>query len=292
MTDQATSETPAKRRLNVTLDSFSMFVEPRTRKNRKQLRLSYSCTNGYPNVNLDTDEEDEPDRNNGYLRLSSRLNSTNFGVFMSYIEQATKESAGWRRKIECFHTYKDGKQHESPVHVNDLIVGVDNQGLVYVSILQAGRTSSKFVFGPSEWHNYKDGEGNVISQKEQNTICASETARCLRIAMMAAVAQDAMDSQTSRAGLPSPSTKPVGEDGGYQKKQWSGNSGGGGYQGGGGGYQKKPWTPNNGGGGGGGYQKKPWTPNNGGGGGGYNRPNSGAPNPKPAADTDIEEFDL
>lgn len=85
----------AKRKLNITLSSFTMFATPRTRKDRKQLRLTFGCTNGYPNVNIETDEEGEPSIENGFLRLSSRLNGTNFHAFLSFIETALKETAGW-----------------------------------------------------------------------------------------------------------------------------------------------------------------------------------------------------
>ena len=287
----------AKRRLNITLSSFTMFATPRTRKDRKQIRLTYGCTNGYPNVNIETDEEGEPTLENGFLRLSSRLNGVNFFAFLNLIESALQESPGWSRGIECYHTYKDGEVLEVPQKINDLKVGVDNQGLVYITILQPGRTSAKFTFGPTEWHNYKDQDGNALSQKEQNHICAKASAEGLRAAMASAIALDSMDLLMGNAGLPSPSKKsefnnqPAGfqktpyqggqnNQGGYQKKPWNNNGGGQGNQGGynNGGYQKKPWN-NNGGGQGnqGGYQKKPWNNNGGGNGGngGYQKPQYG-----------------
>ena len=51
-----------------------------------------------------------------------------------------------------------------------MVVGVDNQGLVYVTILDPSRTSVKFVFGPTEWHNFKDTDGTSVTQKEANEI--------------------------------------------------------------------------------------------------------------------------
>lgn len=285
----------AKRRLNITLSSFTMFATPRTRKDRKQIRLTYGCTNGYPNVNIETDEDGEPTLENGFLRLSSRLNSPNFFAFLNLIEKALEESPGWSRGIECYHTYKDGEVLEVPQKINDLKVGVDNQGLVYLTILQPGRTSAKFTFGPTEWHNYKDQDGNALSQKEQNHICAKAAVDGLRVAMGSAIALDSLDILVGNAGLPSPSKKPEANtqqsgfqktsynggqnnQGGFQKKPWNNN---GGQQGGynnNNGYQKKPWNNNGGGGNGGGsgynqggYQKKPWN-NNGGQQSNYQKP--------------------
>lgn len=109
MSENANKVKEAKRRLNITLSSFTMFATPRTRKDRKQIRLTYGCTNGYPNVNIETDEEGEPTLENGFLRLSSRLNGVNFFAFLNLIESALQESPGWSRGIECYHTYKDGE---------------------------------------------------------------------------------------------------------------------------------------------------------------------------------------
>ena len=297
MSENANKTKEAKRRLNITLSSFTMFATPRTRKDRKQIRLTYGCTNGYPNVNIETDEEGEPTLENGFLRLSSRLNGVNFFAFLNLIESALQESPGWSRGIECYHTYKDGEVLEVPQKINDLKVGVDNQGLIYITILQPGRTSAKFTFGPTEWHNYKDQDGNALSQKEQNHICAKASVEGLRAAMASAIALDSMDLLVGNAGLPSPSKKPEfnsqsagfqktpyqggqSNQGGFQKKPWNNNGNGQNGQGGynNGGYQKKPWN-NNGGGQSnqGGYQKKPWNNNGGGNGGngGYQKPQYG-----------------
>lgn len=271
----AEGEQKAKRRLNMTLDSYTLFAQPRTRKDRKQLRLTFGCSNGYPNVNVETDEEGEGTQENGWLRVSSRLNGTNFGAVMSLVEMAVNQEPGWRRAVECYHTWKDGRQFEEKQHINDLVVGVDNQGLVYMSIIQSGRTTTKFVFGPTEWHNYKKEDGSPWSQKEMNHLCAKETAAGLRVAMNALIANDCMDNATQKAGLPSPSMKPQG-GGDYPKKDWGNGGGQGNYQkkdwgngGQQGGYQKKPWQGNQNGG----YQKKPW--NGGGGNGGGNYQNGG-----------------
>ena len=280
-----------KRNLNITLSSFTMFATPRVRVDKKHLRLMFGCTNGYPNINMETDEEGEPLKENGFLKLSARLNGTNFIAAMGLIKAAVTKEPGWKHAIECYHTWKNGVFSEKPVHVCDLVIGVDNQGLVYITILQSGRTSSKFVFGPTEWHNYKDSDGNNLTQKAINHICATETANGLIPAITAAIALDAVDFQNTRTGMVASTRndkdgdqKPAegngynqGGQGGYQKKPWDNKGGGGG----GGGYQKKPWENRNGGGGGfqkkpwdgggGGYQKKPWDGGNGGQGGGYQK---------------------
>ena len=268
MAEQQSTETEKqKRRLNINLDAATMFATPRDRKDRKQLRLTFGCSNGYPNVNVETDEDAEPNKNNGWLRVSSRLNAFNFYAFLDLIEEAASQPADWKDAIECWHTWKDGVQHETAQHINDLVVGVDKQDLIYISIVQAGRKTSKFVFGPTEWHNYKDGNGNPLTQKDMNRRLAKAAVASLRATMGSAMAIDHMDNQVTRAGLPTPSLKPG--DGNFQK-QWTPN--GGGQGGGGGGFQKKPWQQNGGGGGQGNFQKKPWQQNGGGqgGGGGYN----------------------
>jgi uncharacterized membrane protein YgcG len=263
-----------RRRLNMTLDSYTLFAKPRTRKDRKQLRLTFGFSNGYPNVNVETDEEGEATLENGFMRVSSRMAAVNFNTMCKLIETATTQEPGWKQAIECYHTWKDGRQHEEAQHINDLIIGVDNQGMVFISISQAGRTTTKFVFGPTDWHNYKKENGDQWGAKELNHFCAIEHASGLKIAMNALIAADCMDNAVQKAGLPSPSVKPAG-DGNFTKKPWDNNGGGNNFQkkdwnnnggGGQGGYQKKPWQNNQGGGG---YQKKPWQGNNGGGGGGY-----------------------
>ncbi len=275
-----------KRRLDMTLTSFTMTAASRVRTSRPVLKLTFGCSNGFPNVNVEADEEGEPTRENGFLRLSSRLNGVNFYNYLRLLEMALKKEPGWKNSVECYHTYKDGKHYEEKQKINDLTVGVDNQGLVYTSILQPGRTSSKFVFGPTEWHNYRQEDGSPWAQKELNHLCVQSTVDGLRAAMGTIIGLDAVDYLNTKAGLPTPSIKPEngggggfnkgyqnnggGNNGGFQKKPWNGNGGGGQ----GGGYQKKPWQGgNNNGGGGGGYQKKPWQgggQNGGGnGGGGY-----------------------
>lgn len=263
----STQESQQKRRLNMVLDSFTMFATPRVRTSKKTLRLYWGVTNGFPNVNVEVDEEAEPTLENGFLRVSSRLNSTNFYGYLILLEKALTQESGWKQGIECYHTYKDGVRHDNPIHVNDLIVGVDNQGLVYTTILQNGRTTVKFVFGPTEWHNYKKEDGSSWSQKDINHLCVKATVDGLRSVMGALTAIDAYDNQLTKASMPSPSTKAEGAQQGFNKPQNPGNNQGGGNSnynrnnyrsGGGGGYNK------------GGYNKGSYNNNNR---GGYNKSN-------------------
>lgn len=280
-------EQKPRRRLNVTLDSYTMFATPRVRTDKKQLRLTFGCSNGYPNVNVETDEEGEPTLENGFMRVSARLSAVNLNTLVALVKMALKMEPGWKQAIECYHTWKNGRQHEEKQHINDLVVGVDNQGLIYLSILQSGRTTTKFLFGPTEWHAYKKEDGSQWAQKELNHFCAQAHVEGLLVAMNTMIAIDTMDGATQRAGLPSPSMKP--QDGGYPKKDWGNNNGGnfqkkewGNSNGGQGGYQKKPWQGNQNGG----YQKKPWQGNNGGGngGGGYGGGQNGGYQKKPWQD--------
>jgi hypothetical protein len=282
MSDDKAPET-VKRSLNINFSSYTMFATPRVRTGKKHLRLMFGCSNGYPNINMETDEEGEPVKENSYLKLSARMNGPNFNAAMGMIKTAVTKEPGWKQKIECFHSWKNGVYSETPVHVCDFVVGVDNQGLVYITILQSGRTSSKFVFGPTEWHNYKDGDGNNLTQKEINHICATETVNGLVPAMATAMALDAVDFQNTRTGMIA-STRNDKEDGQAPAPANAGGGGGNGYNNGGGfqkkpwdnkgGFQKKPWeNRGNGGGGGGGFQKKPWNGGGyqGGGNGGYQK---------------------
>ena len=147
-----------------------------------------------------------------------------------------------------------------------------------MTIVENGRESVRFFFGPSDWHNWKKGDGEVATRKEMNHWSVEGYVNGVTAAMSAIMGLHAVNG-TGEEKFGSGAPSAGGNSGGWQKKpyQGGGNNNWKDRQGGGG-WQKKPWQGGQGGNGGGqgGWQKKPWqNGNNNGNGGGWKNNNGG-----------------
>ncbi len=263
---------------NITLSQFSMYA-PSVKNPDKQLRLNIGISaTGFPFMNVDADENiQERTKENNFGKLTARLGGTVFYTLLNMLKFAKTKEAGWKMGLQNFHNYVNGQKVDKPQHTNDVLVGVDNDGCVWMTIVENGRESVRFFFGPSDWHNWKKGDGEMASRKEMNHWSLEGYVSGVTAAMSAIMGLHAVNGTgEEKFGSGAPS---AGGNSGWKSNGGNNNwkdrqgNGGGGWKGGnnnGGGWQKKPWQNNGQGGGGGG-----WKNNNNGGGGGWQNRNGG-----------------
>ena len=263
---------------NITLSQFSMYA-PSVKNPDKQLRLNIGISGtGFPFMNVDVDENiQERTKENNFGKLTARLGGTVFFTLLNLLKIAKTKESGWKMGLQNFHNYVNGQKVDKPQHVNDVLVGVDGDGCVWMTIVENGRESVRFFFGPSDWHNWKKGDGEMATRKEMNHWSLEGYVAGVTAAMSSIIGLHAVNGTgEEKFGSGAPS---AGNGGGWNKggnndwKDRQGN-GGGGWKGGnnnGGGWQKKPWQNNGQGAGGGGG----WKNNNGSGGGWQNRNGGG-----------------
>lgn len=265
---------------NITLSQFSMYA-PSVKNPDKQLRLNIGISGtGFPFMNVDADENiQERTKENNFGKLTARLGGTVFYTLLNLLKAAKGKESGWKIGLQNFHNYVNGQRVDKPQHVNDVMVGVDGDGCVWMTIVENGRESVRFFFGPTDWHNWKKGDGEVATRKEMNHWSLDGYVAGVTAAMSAIMGQHAVagtGEEKFGSGAPSGNSSSGGWNKGGQSS-WKDRQGGGGWnKGGQGGWQKKPWQNNNQGGNQGGWQKKQWN-NSGGNGnsGGWKGSNGG-----------------
>lgn len=257
---------------NITLSQFSMYA-PSVKNPDKQLRLNIGISaTGFPFMNVDADENiQERTKENNFGKLTARLGGTVFYTLLNMLKFAKTKEAGWKMGLQNFHNYVNGQKVDKPQHTNDVLVGVDNDGCVWMTIVENGRESVRFFFGPSDWHNWKKGDGEMATRKEMNHWSLEGYVSGVTAAMSAIMGLHAVNG-TGEEKFGSGAPSAGGNGGGWNKggnSNWKDRQNGGGWKGnnGGGQWQKKPWQNGQGGGG--------WKGNNNGGGGGWQNRNGG-----------------
>ena len=271
--DGATPAPTGRLSKNITLSQFSMYA-PSVKNPDKHLRLNIGISGtGFPFMNVDADENiQERTKENNFGKLTARLGGTVFFTLLNLLKVAKTKESGWKMGLQNFHNYVNGQKVDKPQHVNDVLVGVDGDGCVWMTIVENGRESVRFFFGPSDWHNWKKGDGEMATRKEMNHWSLEGYVAGVTAAMSSIIGLHAVNG-TGEEKFGSGAPSAGGNGGGWNKggnSNWKDRQGGGGWQnrnggGNGGGWQKKPWQ-NNGQGGGGGWQNR-----NNGGGGGWNK---------------------
>ena len=255
---------------NITLNQFTLYAAS-TKNPDKMLRLTVGVSGtGFPFMSVDADENiQEKTKENNFGKLTARLGGTVFFTLLNMLKYAKTKESGWKMGLQNFHTYINGKHLDKPQHSNDVLVGVDNDSCVWMTIVENGRESVRFFFGPTEWHNWKKADGEMASRKEMNHWSLDGYVSGVSLAMSSIMGHHAV----------------VGT--GEEKSNTGGNNNGGG--GGQGGWQKKPWQ--NGGGNGGGGN---WNKGGGQSGGGWNKGgnNFGGQRAETSDTSDLGDFDI
>ena len=244
-------------------------------------RLYWAVFDGNPRIIIRTN--DPNDEQNSFGKITAPIDGIICQTVADMIVLALTKEPNWKMKIENKSTYSGNQRFDTPQPINDIIVGNDSEGCVYLSVVEKERPHVRFFFAPTQWHNFYHGDGNPMSRKEISQLYAKAYSAMLPNIIAGIIAFDATkrmtDSENGKDDNGDAQTQK--SSGGYQKSNWQNNR-----NNSGGGYQNNNWNNNRQGGGG--YQKGNWQGNKGnwnnnnrggyqqrqGGGGGYSRGNA------------------
>lgn len=172
------------------------------------------------------------DANNDYGRLQANVPLDKFYLFLRMLEAAALAPEGtpfrWAYEHRDRKFIGQGKMTDGPVLIYRLVVGKEENGVVYWSIVLDKRPNIKFSFMADTKSAFKDGEGHEMPKGLESKFLTLGKVDAIRDLM----------SQEVRAQYKHPEPKPQGGGGGggnWNRGGGQGGGGGGGGQQGGGG---------------------------------------------------------
>lgn len=267
-------ETPApKKHKAVTLGRFMLTApQPNARAGADTpAKMYWASYRGNPRIVIHTN--DPADSENMYGKINASMDMMTFEVLMARLEFVSNAEPGYKEKIGNLSTYKGSQRFDTPQLVNSTLIGKDEDGRVWISVVEDSRPTPRFFFQPGEYHQVIRRDGTPLPPAEASVWYTQATVRGLRGVMAVLHARNALGDEPEEDGV----KVDTGAGGG-----WKNNNGGGwkGGQGGGGGWQNRQgggqsggWKGGQGNGGGGGWQNRQgggggnWQNRQGGGGG-------------------------
>lgn len=272
--------TAAQKRKTVHLTRLSL-TAPSPNTNGEKAVMWWAVFDESPRLVVKTNDPNDSGEEKEWGKITAKLDLWDLGNIVDALAKAVAGPNGFRVKATKKNSYR-GKQHfDAPTRINDVIVGKNSQGVIYISVYEEGRPEIAFPLLPSEYTEMYNADGSPFPVDECSRIFAAHYGAIV-IPIVTSVSAAASIEKSNRPF--DPNDKPGapgnndraggnsygGSQGGYQRQGGGSNfqrqgGGGGGYQNrqGGGGFQRQ---------GGGGYQGG----NRGGqGGGGFNRGGQG-----------------
>lgn len=282
-TEEAAAAAAPKKHKTVVLNRFSMKAPLPNSRGDVSSTAYWGSFRGNPRLIVHTN--DPEDANVKYGKINANMDIGTFEELVHLIGVVCASKPGDENskfKIVNKSNYDGDQRFDTPREVNSTLIGKDDDGRVWISVVEGNRPTPRFFFGPSEYHHVVKRDGSPVSPAEASVHFALATMKQLSQIMSVLAARAALGDEPDEDGAPK---KEGGYQGGGQRQGgWQGNrsgNGGGGWQGnrgqGGGGWNRNGggggWQGNRNGGGGG------WQGNrNGGGGGGWNRGGQGGGN--------------
>lgn len=232
--DNNQNAAPAAERKRTPFDEFRLRLNAKPlQQGAKSPSLKFDVYQNNANFRVYTNIE-------GQKPIYAGMDLYSFMAVLNYLSKFAADQMGdvTHREVVC----KTGSPRDMKVACK-VRVGKDEQNAIFISVLAENYPPIKFVFGPSQYHDIIDHQGNPCGIDEISRVFANVFANTATKLVLTHLAVNPSQEKPSFGGA----------DG--EKKPWQGGNGG-----------KKPWQGNNGGGGQKPWQKKPWQGNNNGGG--------------------------
>lgn len=141
----------------------------------KWSNLSFDIWNSNPRIVVTTNDPALANPENQYGRITAALDAITMMAFIEILKTVAKSEGPTKTKIENYGT-KRGGDPKIPEHLTDLWVGKDDNGIVFISVLNKaeGWPTIKFTFGPSDgrYHKIFKGDGSEYTKSDVSSVYA------------------------------------------------------------------------------------------------------------------------
>lgn len=194
--------------------------------------LSFDVFRGNISITVFTNDPQDPEKKPIRCAIGPLIG---FKSLVSMVHEATQAAPGYSKQLELL----TGPPNKTFVDTS-IVVGRDNDGIVYIGVRKKGRPSKKFDLTTDVYYNLIDGQGNPLSPGDTSAIWA----RGFIDAIDSIVSAQAVETYASY----DPAQNQKRGQGGGNRGNYQGGGGGnrGGYQTNGGGNN---YSNNNNGGG-------------------------------------------
>lgn len=178
------------------------------------------------------DPAEKDDKNKGYGKITANLDPVALTAFWQIVKEVIAHDGPTKMAVaNKGYKYFGRERSETPVVLNHLICGKNEDGVIWMMVSEKGRPQITFEFRMPEWHTLMDGAGNPTAPAIESRIVANGWIDLMGLLMTVMIADNYEE--------PPPRDQNGGGKGGYSGGNRGGGNGGysGGNRGGnGGGY--------------------------------------------------------
>lgn len=161
------------------LDKHVLFTQAPGSQN-KNSRLVWGVLNGNPRISVFTNVPS--DQQTRYGIITAAMDPNTFLGFLTQFERVARGQIE-KFKVECRNSPrdKDGKQGEIR-KVSDVFVGRNEQGIIWISVVDADEKRPKIVFEYriSRYHQFFKPDGSAFTEAEASQVVALASISALR----------------------------------------------------------------------------------------------------------------
>lgn len=156
---------------------------------KKWSSLLWRLVNNNPRIIVYTNDPNDTGERNENGRITAALDATTMSGILNNILQACDAEPGWNApSVQCMnYIFPGGKRSDKPVLVATVMVGKDQEGVVWISVVHYNkdRPKIKFPFGPAmefgnTFHSLVHRDGTPVSRGELSVFYAKAYVNTIR----------------------------------------------------------------------------------------------------------------
>lgn len=179
------------------------------------------------------DPSEKDDKNKGYGKITANLDPVALTAYWQLVREVIAHDGPTKMAVaNKGYKYFGKERSETPVVLNHLIIGKNEDGCIWTMVSEKGRPQITFEFRMPEWHPIVDGAGNPLPIAVESRIVAEGWTNLMASLMHVMIADNYEEPPPrdqngggNRGGYQGGGNRSGGNGGGYNR---GGNSGGGG----------------------------------------------------------------
>ncbi len=146
-------------------DKLSLYAVP-DKPGARSPKLCWAVIFNHPRLTVYTNDPQLQNKENDWGRITARLDIIVAQSVLDVLLSMIDEPADTRYKIENFNNpiTENGERTQTPVHINDIHIGKDKEGVIWLSVVEKDKPKIKFNLEFSDYHHLQCGDGTPVTR--------------------------------------------------------------------------------------------------------------------------------
>ena len=152
-------------------DKLNLYATPE-KTGARSPKLCWAVIFNNPRLTVYTNDPALQNKENDWGRITARLDIIVAQSVLELLLKLVDEPNDTKYKVENYNNpiTANGERTQTPIHINDIYIGKDKEGIIWLSVVEKDKPKIKFNLEFTDYHHLQHGDGTPVTRADASKL--------------------------------------------------------------------------------------------------------------------------